>query len=100
MSEASKEPIARLTTITVSKLLEGDEATAAQLVKVCSEVGFFYLDLRCPQTDDTLSDIQYIFKTTDDLFSLDLEEKRQYTTEKYNDSKVHGSVVEVPERGG
>ncbi|KAK9423240.1 putative Fe2OG dioxygenase domain-containing protein [Seiridium unicorne] len=88
------DSVASLTTISVSKLLEGDEASAAQLLKACTEVGFFYLDLRSPKTDDTLRDVEQLFKTADDLFNLDVDEKRQYNTDKYNDSKVHGLVLD------
>ncbi|PWY96615.1 Clavaminate synthase-like protein [Aspergillus sclerotioniger CBS 115572] len=72
-------PTAPLLRLSLSKLQSHDITETHRLLQACEEIGFFYLDLQDTNIGNnllTLSD--ELFSTTENLFSLSLDEKRKY----------------------
>ncbi|TWU71817.1 hypothetical protein ED733_001403 [Metarhizium rileyi] len=88
----SREPSkqADLKSISLADLLSGDPSTASDLVTACKQNGFFYLDFRHASTCDTLKHADELADIGKSVFSLCLEEKEQYSTEKYLPSRLFG----------
>ncbi|KAL8709374.1 MAG: hypothetical protein Q9220_005868 [cf. Caloplaca sp. 1 TL-2023] len=82
---------ADLKSISLSSLLNGDIPSAHSLVQSCKENGFFYLDLRDDAT--TRQTLKYADELVDvgkAVFKMSLEEKEEYSTEKYLPSRLLG----------
>jgi isopenicillin N synthase-like dioxygenase len=72
-------PVAPLVTISLSKLLQGDENEHAELFQAAKSLGFFYLDMRgCPEGETLLQQANAMFDLAQDFFALPEEEKKKY----------------------
>lgn len=93
-SDVTTAPLLRLS---LSKLLTQDETEIERLMQASEEIGFFYLDLQEPSCGNgLLDDADRLFQTGEDLFSLDLEEKRKYdfsSQNSYFGYKSQGAMV-------
>ncbi|OJD16780.1 hypothetical protein AJ78_03070 [Emergomyces pasteurianus Ep9510] len=74
-------PCAPLLRLSLEKLLSHEEAEVERFYSACKDVGFFYLDLR---GSAILTDADQLFDVGEQLFELDLSEKRQYDFSKQN----------------
>lgn len=81
---------AELKSISLVKLLAGDPTSAKDLVDACKENGFFYLDFRDPSISQSLQRVDQLIVMGNEVFALPLEEKEQYSTEKYLPSRLLG----------
>ena len=81
---------ADLKSISLAGLLAGDASTVNDLVQSCKENGFFYLDLRDASTCETLEKADKLVGVGKTVFKLSLEEKEEYSTEKYLPSRLLG----------
>ena len=81
-----------LTSISLAGLLAGEVDTVNDLVQSCKENGFFYLDLRDASTCKTLKKADDLVGVGKSVFKLPLEEKEEYSTEKYLPSRLLGYV--------
>ena len=95
--EPTKE--ADLKSISLAGLLAGDADTVNDLVQSCKEYGFFYLDLRDASTCKTLKKADDLVSVGKAVFKLSLEEKEEYSTEKYLPSRLLGYVSFAVKRG-
>lgn len=86
--EATKQ--ADLKSISLTGLLERRLETVNDLVTACKEDGFFYLDFSDPLTSRALSQVDELTVAGKSVFSLSLEEKEQYSTEKHLPSRLQG----------
>lgn len=69
-------PTIQLSKISVIKLLEGDEIEAENLFRVCSNEGFFYLDLTTePRGKKFLSEAQELHDVAKKMFQISMDEK-------------------------
>lgn len=84
---------ADLKSISLVKLLAGDGDSAKDLVQACKENGFFYLDFRNDSTSEPLQQVDELIEVGNAVFKLPLEEKEQYSTEKYLPSRLLGYVI-------
>ncbi|EEH06661.1 oxidoreductase [Histoplasma capsulatum G186AR] len=71
-------PLLRLS---MEKLIAHDETEVQRFYTACKDLGFFYLDLR---GHEILEDANQLFTTGEQLFELDLDEKRRYDFSKEN----------------
>lgn len=72
-------PTAPLLRLSLAKLLAGDSAEYERLFQASVEIGFFYLDLEnSAYGASLLQDADSLFRVGEELFKLDLEEKKQY----------------------
>ncbi|QSS58659.1 oxidoreductase [Histoplasma capsulatum] len=71
-------PLLRLS---MEKLIAHDETEVQRFYTACKDLGFFYLDLR---GHEILEDANQLFSTGEQLFELDLDEKRRYDFSKEN----------------
>jgi isopenicillin N synthase-like dioxygenase len=76
-------PTAPLLRISLEKLLNHDEEEQERCWKACSDLGFFYLDLRTSNGqsidgDALLQDADRLFEVMKGFFDLDLQEKVKY----------------------
>lgn len=94
--EASKQ--AHLKSISLASLLAGTTEAVNNLVNACKENGFFYLDFRHPLTCNTLKHVDDLTVIGKSFFKLPLEEKEQYSTEKYLPSRLFGYAIFCPAR--
>lgn len=87
-----------LNSISLAGLLAGDTDTVNDLVQSCKVYGFFYLDLRDASTCETLKKADDLVRVGRAVFKLPLEEKEEYSTEKYLPSRLLGYVSSVAMR--
>lgn len=72
-------PTTPLLRLSLATLLKHEEGEYQRFCKACEEIGFFYLDLReLEDGQSILSDADQLFKLSEDLFALDIEEKMKY----------------------
>jgi isopenicillin N synthase-like dioxygenase len=90
MGSIAADRCADLKAISLVKLLAGDSESAKDLVQACKENGFFYLDFRGPSTSRSLKQVDELINVGNAVFSLPLEEKEAYSTEKYLPSRLLG----------
>uniref|UniRef100_A0A1Y1MGR5 Non-haem dioxygenase N-terminal domain-containing protein n=1 Tax=Photinus pyralis TaxID=7054 RepID=A0A1Y1MGR5_PHOPY len=89
--ESSKQ--ADLKSISLAGLLAGNDDVVSDLVSACKENGFFYLDFRHESTCGILKLVDDLAAIGKSVFKLPLEEKEQYSTEKYLPSRLFGYVL-------
>lgn len=85
-------PTVPLLRISLQKLIDNDTAELSRLWEACTELGFFYLDMRDAQSqdsslrgDDFLADCDRLFEVAKEFYQLPVEEKVKY------DFKAKGS---------
>ncbi|EEH22630.2 hypothetical protein PABG_04841 [Paracoccidioides brasiliensis Pb03] len=78
---ADDVPCAPLLRLSLEKLVNHDEAEVQRFFSACKELGFFYLDLR---GSPILAEADELFGIGEQLFELDLDEKRRYDFSKQN----------------
>ncbi|OJD10578.1 hypothetical protein ACJ73_09751 [Blastomyces percursus] len=78
---ADDVPCAPLLRLSLEKLLSEDEAEVQRFYSACKDLGFFYLDLRGTAI---LADADQLFGIGEQLFELDIDEKRRYDFSKQN----------------
>lgn len=83
---------ADLKSISLAGLLAGDVDAVNNLVQSCKQNGFFYLDLCDASTCKTLKQADDLVDVGKSVFKLSLEEKEEYSTEKYLPSRLLGYV--------
>jgi isopenicillin N synthase-like dioxygenase len=72
-------PTTPLLRLSLAKLLKHEEGEYQRFCTACEEIGFFYLDLReLEDGQSILSDADQLFKLSEDLFALAIEEKKKY----------------------
>lgn len=72
-------PTAPLVTLSLKKLIAGDDAEHAQLFSAAKSLGFFYLDMRnCAEGEQLLREADSLFDLMKQFFALPLEEKMKY----------------------
>ncbi|KAH6661311.1 hypothetical protein BKA67DRAFT_654431 [Truncatella angustata] len=73
-------PVVELQTISLDKLLKGDENAQDEVFEICKGRGFFYLDLRGSGVgDDFLKNAEQIARVGEETFDLPVDEKMRYT---------------------
>lgn len=87
---------ASLTSVSLAGLLAGQADSINDLVTSCKTNGFFYLDFRHPSTCDILKLVEELAVIGKSVFKLPLEEKEEYSTEKYLPSRLLGYVLLFP----
>ena len=93
MGSIAADRCADLKAISLVKLLAGDSESAKDLVQACKDNGFFYLDFRGPSTSRSLEQVDELISVGNAVFSLPLEEKEAYSTEKYLPSRLLGYAL-------
>lgn len=81
-------PLAELRTIKFSALLDRDPIELTKLIKACTEVGFFYLDLTTPCARKMLRNLQELSTLMANWFEQPLHKKLETDTA----SNSHGYV--------
>ena len=92
MGSIEPTKLAHLASISLAGLLAGHVDAVNDLVQSCKENGFFYLDLRDASTSKTLKQADDLVGVGKSVFKLPLEEKEDYSTEKYLPSRLLGYV--------
>lgn len=82
-------PIAKLTTVHLSKLLKGDAAESKMLLNACKLDGFFYLNIQNLEYD-LLPVLDFMFQLDKELYDLPDEDKMAYDVDKLSDLKLNG----------
>ncbi|KID87374.1 Oxoglutarate/iron-dependent oxygenase [Metarhizium guizhouense ARSEF 977] len=90
MGSVKSSKQADLKSISLAGLLAGNDDVVNDLVSACKENGFFYLDFRHESTRDILKLVDDLAAIGKSVFKLPLEEKEQYSTEKYLPSRLFG----------
>lgn len=83
---------ANLASVSLAGLLAHDANAINDLVSECKTNGFFYLDFRHPSTSDILKLVEQLSIIGKSMFKMTLEEKEEYSTEKYLPSRLLGYV--------
>ncbi|KAM0352247.1 hypothetical protein ACHAO7_010909 [Fusarium culmorum] len=82
--------IANLKSVSLAGLLAGQADAIDDLVSSCKTYGFFYLDFQDPSTSGILKFVDQLAVIGKKVFKLPLEEKEEYSTEKYLPSRLLG----------
>jgi hypothetical protein len=91
LNHPSLNVLASLKVITFSSLLNSETRAIADLHKAGVENGFFYLDLRNPQTQTLLDEVERLYGVAESIFRLPLEEKLKYDLDQIGPAKIDGS---------
>lgn len=83
-------PIARLHTIDIGRLHEGDTKEAAKLFKAAKEDGVFYLHFRDRHFVEMIDTVDDLFALSNELFSLSEDEKMEYDVDEVGCLKLNG----------
>ncbi|KAF5014091.1 hypothetical protein F66182_15051, partial [Fusarium sp. NRRL 66182] len=76
-------PTMPLDRLSLVKLLQHDSDEVQKFCRACEDIGFFYLDLRDQELGDSLlSTTDELFKISEQLFALDVQEKSKYDHSK------------------
>ncbi|KAI1910311.1 hypothetical protein LOZ12_004712 [Ophidiomyces ophidiicola] len=76
---------APLLRLSFDKLLKNDESEVERFCTACEDLGFFYLDFRGTNQGNTILDeADQLFALGEQLFDLDLEDKKKYDFSKQN----------------
>src|SRR5438045_2935808 len=75
-------PAAAIHTIHLGRLRAGNAEESSKLFQACKNHGFFYLDLQHPGNDTFLKCVNDVYALSEELFSLDIEEKLAYDVDK------------------
>jgi len=72
--------LANLEKLSLARLLDqNDKVEASRLFEACKFYGFFYLDLEsCEEGKKLLDIVQQLFRLSDEVFALPIEEKNKY----------------------
>ncbi|KAG5929981.1 hypothetical protein E4U42_003635 [Claviceps africana] len=81
---------ADLKSVSLAGLLAGDANDTRDLVEACKVNGFFYLDFRHESTRDILRLVDELAAVGESVFAMSLDEKEEYSTEKYLPSRLLG----------
>jgi isopenicillin N synthase-like dioxygenase len=73
---------AGLTTISIGKLMSGDESTQKQLLRAATDLGFFYLDVRDHPSGQLISRIDQVTSTALEFYALPQEQKSEWEVNK------------------
>ncbi|CAF3640380.1 unnamed protein product [Fusarium graminearum] len=87
--------IANLKSVSLAGLLAGQADAIDDLVSSCKTYGFFYLDFQDPSTSGILKLVEQLSVIGKTVFKLPLEEKEEYSTEKYLPSRLLGYDVKT-----
>ena len=92
-------PTAPLLRLSLQKLMNGDKHESEAFVKACTELGFFYLDLRGSMVGEkVLTDAERLFDVQKGLFDMELEEKRRFDFVNHGERKsLFGWVTYIHE---
>ncbi|KAM0240806.1 hypothetical protein ACHAP5_007841 [Fusarium lateritium] len=82
--------IADLASVSLAGLLARETQSIDDLLSSCKTNGFFYLDFQHPSTCDILKLVDQLAIIGKSVFKLPLEEKEEYSTEKYLPSRLLG----------
>lgn len=82
-------PIAKLETVDLQRLQNGNSDETQRLLEASREYGVFYLDLRSVETH-ILPILDSIYELAQELFSLPLDEKSLYDVDKLSKIKCNG----------
>lgn len=82
--------LADLRTISLQKLQAGSVSEQQLLLQTCIEDGFFLLDLTHPDLSPLLSDVDDIFRLSEDVFNYPSEVKALFDVDKVSDLKTNG----------
>lgn len=83
--------IASLKELSFLALLNGESSAIADLHDAGVKDGFFYLDLRNPQTQIILDEVEKLYDVAENIFHLPLEHKLKYDVDKIGPAKIDGS---------
>lgn len=86
----SYEPLAKLDTITFSKLLDRNPEQVSKLMSACENVGFFYLDISDQYSATMLENLDRVNSAMRDWFAQPESVKRKYLAISM---ASHGSVT-------
>jgi hypothetical protein len=84
------DKLANLRTISLHKLQAGSASEENLLLQTCIEDGFFLLDLTHPSLSLLLSDVDDVFKLSEDVFNYPPEIKALFDVDMVSDLKTNG----------
>jgi isopenicillin N synthase-like dioxygenase len=76
---------AALRVISMQKLIDGDKETNIQLLKACTELGFFYLDCCEVASGGLMKEVQSMYELATSFYDLPQEEKSKWFVDRDHD---------------
>lgn len=74
------QPLATLRVIDFANLLDRNAIEMTKLIRACEEVGFFYLKLTCPGSQNIIHNLEELSTTMRQWFSQDEDTKLKTAT--------------------
>lgn len=91
-SDALPEKIATehadLRVVSLQGLLDEDETAKENLVKACTDLGFFYLDCRDVYSGQVMQDVQNMYTLAKSFYDLPQEAKNKWFVDRDHDEDL------------
>ena len=87
-SEKVAKEDAALQDISLQKLLDGDQETSAELLKACTDLGFFYLDCRDVSGGKIMEQVQAMYDLATGFYDMTQEEKSKWLVDRDHDEDL------------
>lgn len=91
-SDALPERIAKedaeLRIVSLQGLMDGDESAKDNLLKACTDLGFFYLDCREVHSGRVIEDVRNMYELATSFYDLPQESKNEYFVDRDHDEDL------------
>lgn len=77
---------AALRVISLKDLLDGTQSSQEDLLKACTDLGFFYLD--CRHVASVMNEVQDMYSLATSFFDLSQEEKSEWLVDRDHDEHL------------
>ncbi|KAK2610030.1 hypothetical protein N8I77_003490 [Diaporthe amygdali] len=79
---------ADLRVVSLQGLLDGDEGAKENLLKACTDLGFFYLDCRDVASGQVMRDVEEMYSLSKSFFDLSQEDKLEWFVDRDHDENL------------
>lgn len=74
--------------LSLQKLVDGDQASTAELLRACTELGFFYLDCRDYTSGRVMEEVGDMYSLATSFYDLPQEEKSKWLVDRDHDENL------------
>lgn len=98
--DALPEKVARedaaLRVVSLQGLLDRRQSSQDDLLKACTDLGFFYLDCRDGGSAQVMEDVQNMYLLSTSFFDLSQAEKSEWLVDRDHDEHLGGLTLKTP----
>ena len=79
---------ADLRVVSLQGLMDGEESAKENLLKACTDLGFFYLDCRDVGSGRVMQDVQNMYSLATSFYDLSQEDKNKWFVDRDHDEDL------------